>query len=247
MKNNFKELEKQFNIIKNKGWIKSKRNGSTGIGYTFENLLGKEEENFFIPDFKNIEIKTMRKYSKGQLHLINITPDGDFLFPIKRILEILGYPDKENPEYKVFNTAANGKEFTNIGYYKRIKLIANEKEEKLELIATNNNLENLNLNVSWSFALLKERLDLKLKYLAIIKADTKFTDKTEYFHYNQIKFYKLKSFDTFLSLIEKGYITVTFKIGVFKSGKRIGQIHDRGTDFSIKEKDIELLYEKCDI
>lgn len=247
MEHNFKELKKQFNMIKNKGWVKSKRNGSTGVGYTFENLLGKEEENFFIPDFENIEIKTMRKYSKGQLHLINITPDGDFLFPIKRILEILGYPDKQNSKYKVFNTAANGKDFTNIGYYKRIKLVVNKEEEKLELVGVNNNLENLNLNISWSFDLLKERLNLKLKYLAIIKADSKLINGIEHFYYNQIKFYKLKSFDTFLSLIENGYIAVTFKIGVFKSGKRIGQVHDRGTDFSIYDKDIELLYEKCDI
>ena len=34
------------------------RDGPGGVGYTFENLLGKAEENFPIPDFKGIEIKT---------------------------------------------------------------------------------------------------------------------------------------------------------------------------------------------
>ena len=42
--------------------------------------------------------------------------------------------------------------------------------------------------------------------------------------------------DCFVKHILNGDIVITFKIGVFKSGQRIGQIHDRGTDFSINEK-----------
>ena len=57
MKNNtFEEIFKQ---IKEKGWIQSKRKGPTGIGYTFEELLGKQEDNMPIADFQGIEIKTV--------------------------------------------------------------------------------------------------------------------------------------------------------------------------------------------
>ena len=51
-------LQQKFKEIKQKGYIKSVRRGSTGIGATFESLLGKPEESFEIPDFYGIEIKT---------------------------------------------------------------------------------------------------------------------------------------------------------------------------------------------
>lgn len=116
MKQDIIELKDIFNKIKKKGWIKSERTGSTGIGYTFEKHIMKKEENFPIPDYKSIEIKTMRYFSKRKIHLFNTTPDGDFLFPIKKILNTLGYPDKSNPEYKILYISINAKEYTNIGH-----------------------------------------------------------------------------------------------------------------------------------
>lgn len=92
--------------------------------------------------------------------------------------------------------------------------------------------------------MLKQRLDLKLKCLAIVKADTKKINCVEYFKYNEINFYKLKSFDAFIDPIKSGAINITFMIGIYKSGKRFGQTHDRGTAFTINEKNIELLYDK---
>lgn len=242
-KDDILELKKQFYHIRNKGWIKSERAGTTGIGYTFEKLINKNEENFPVPDYGSIEIKTIRKYSKGKIHLFNSTPDGDSLFPIKRILNIMGYPDKTHPTFNVFNASFSAHEFTNIGHHKRGKLFIDYEHEKIYLVGIDDNFNDLNLNLSWSFDLLKDKLNTKLRYLAIIKADSKFILSDEYFYYKQILFYRLKDFDTFISLINSGDILITFKIGVFKSGKRFGQIHDRGTDFSINVNNLDKLYD----
>lgn len=244
MKTEMLELYKEYLRINKLGWIKSKRQGYTGVGYTFEKLLYKEEDNFPIPDFKNIEIKTMRRNSRGRLHLLNVTPDGDFLFPIKRILDKLGYFKRNESQWKVFKVEVNSCEWKNIGHSKRVKLYVNYKEEKLELIAESNNGDFFNIDVSWSFSLLKERLELKLKYLAIVKVDSKIIDGWEFFKYSDISFYELKDFEVFLYLIEHGIITVTFNIDVFKSGKRIGQTHDHGTNFSIDVSDLYKLYKR---
>ena len=243
MNNDVLELKKKFDLIKNKGWIKSERLGTTGIGYTFEKLINKNEENFPVPDYGSIEIKTIRKFSKGKIHLFNSIPDGDSLFPIKRLLNIMGYPDKTNPEFKVFNISINACDFTSVGFHKRIKIFIDYVQEKIVLVGIDDNFNDLNLNISWSFDLLKDRLNTKLKYLALVDASSKFINSIEYFYYNKIRFYKLKDFDTFISLISNGLITITFKIGVFKSGKRYGQIHDRGTDFSINVNDLDKLYD----
>ena len=101
--------------------------------------------------------------------------------------------------------------------------------------------------VEWSFSMLKEKLNRKLKYLAIIKASNKIINNKEYFKYDNLKIYCLKDFDTFLNLVEEGIIIITFKVSVFKSGKRIGQIHDHGTSFSINEKNILKLYDEIKV
>ena len=63
-------------------------------------------------------------------------------------------------------------------------------------------------------------------------------------HYKYIKYniYKLSDFNTFLILLSKGIIGITFSIDVYKNEKRYGQIHDHGTTFNINKNDIEKLF-----
>lgn len=242
MKICFEKLNNEFIKINKLGWIESKRKDTTGIGYTFESLINLKENNLPIADYEEIEIKTFRSKSNQKIHLFNATPDGDFLFPIKRVLDILGYPDKINKEFKVFNMTLSTKKYTSIGYYKRAKIKINYNDEKIELIAINQNNEKYDINVSWSFELIKEKINNKIKNMAVIEANSKFINQKEYFHYKKILFYNIKDYKTFIKLIDDGIVEITFKIGVFKSGKRCGQIHDRGTDFSIYIIDINKLY-----
>lgn len=238
-----KNFQKIFNNIRKKGWIESKRTGKTGIGYTFEELLNKKEDNLPIADYQGIEIKTVHNYIKNKvIHLFNATPDGEYLYPIKEILQKLGYPDKDNPKYKVFNIDVSTKEYTKIGYNKKITLKVDYKNEKIYLVSYKNNIEDKTLKISWSFDLLKEKIEYKIKKLAIVGANTYKKKETELFKYTGYKMYKIKSFEKFIECIDKGYIVITFKIGYFKSGNRKGQIHDHGTGFSINNNDIDKLY-----
>ena len=242
MNNSIGELKKKFEIIKKMGWVESKRKGPTGIGYTFETLLGRNENNLPYYDFEDIEIKVHRRKSSSPIHLFNATPDGDELFPIKKIVNTIGYPDKINPKYKVFNVTITGKKYTNLGYYKKLKIKVNYFKRKVDLRVVNNINEKYNLSVSWSYNLLKDKIKYKIKKLAIINADVKKIDGKEFFKYNSIAFYQIKGFNHLIKLIDDGIVNVTFKIGVFRDGPRKGQIHDRGTDFSIKQENLEMLY-----
>lgn len=51
------EFLEHFDRISSMGWINSLRAGDTGIGYTFETLVGIKENNDRDADFKGIEIK----------------------------------------------------------------------------------------------------------------------------------------------------------------------------------------------
>ena len=65
MTKKIKKLNSKFLSIKNQGWIETLRNCNSGIGYTFETLIGKTEENFPVPDYEGIEIKTTRYKSNA--------------------------------------------------------------------------------------------------------------------------------------------------------------------------------------
>lgn len=247
IKNTEYNLFKKFAKIRNQGWIESKRNGPTGVGYTLESLLEIEENSLPIADYNGIEIKAMRILSKKSIHLFNATPDGDFLFPYERIIDKVGYPSKKNPKYKVFLSAAYGKDYTSIGYTRNVKLSVNRKKQKIDFLVADKFYKNIPVNVSWSFSLIKSKIEQKINELAIIKAEHKFVDNKEFFHYKRIDFYKIKGLDTFVNLIEDGTIKVCFKINVYTDGPKEGKIDNHGTDFSIKEEDIEKLYTKIDI
>lgn len=238
------KLRNEFERIKSIGWIKEIRKAKGSCGDTFEALLRKEEDNFPVPDYKDIEIKVMNDNTKTNLHLFNLIPDGDYLFPIKRILYELGCPCKENRNERKINRSFNTKDYTKLAFGRKAIIKVNYDTEKVELIAFNNKDENINIGISWSFNYLKERLLLKLKYLAFIRVSSCIISGEGYYHYHDIEFYRLKDFDTFIKLIDMGIIDITFKIGVHKSGNRIGKVYDHGTDFSIKVSDLELLYDK---
>lgn len=246
MQENIKDLIDKFNKVKKLGWVKNERKGTTGIGYTFEKLIGKEEDNFYLPDFQGIEIKTKKHFSKGYLTLFNLTPDGDYLFPIEYIRNKYGYKDKIITNQKIFQYTITNKYRCFFKDY-LFNLKVNYDSEKVILEIINMLDYSKDTSISWSFKEIKERLYNKMPYLAIIKANIEEKNDVEYIKYYDIKIYKLKDFSTFLKLIENGTIRITFKIGVFHSGTRIGQVHDHGTGFDIHEDDLNMLFEQINI
>ena len=237
------ELREKFEKIKNMGWVLSKRKGTTGIGYTFEKLLGKEEEQFAIPDYKSIEIKTRFKNSTENINLFTAAPDGDYLFATKRMYDLYGYSNNQVPEFKVF-FAKIGNTPRYAGRNYRFRLIVDRNKRIVKIIAIDKIGNMIDTHTSWTFEYLKNKLEHKLKYLALVKADTQFNIDLQYFKYYQITFYMLKSFNIFLDLLENDIVFITFMIGVYKSGLKKGTMNNHGVRFDISENDLEKLFIK---
>lgn len=227
--------------IRNKGWIKGLNNFFSGSGITFEKEIGKEIENFEIPDYNGIEIKTHCKYSRFRISLFCATPDS-ILFAIKRIHMKYAYPDKDYPMFRVFNVSINTKSYLPMSKKYYFKLFVNYEEKCVVMNVYNRKYELIDCEISWSFDMLKEKLERKLSKLLVVEYLHKFINGEKYYYYNAFNYYKLKSFETFLYLIEQGKIYINFKIGVYKNGKRFGKIYDRGTSFVIDVKDLDLLF-----
>ena len=112
MREEMKKLKELFFNISTKGFIRAINNYNSGCGLTFEKLIGKDAENFEIPDFGEIQIKT-KVCSNSRfpmtITLFSAAPDGDYLFEIKRLRNKFGIPDKKNPNLLCFNGLVTAK------------------------------------------------------------------------------------------------------------------------------------------
>ena len=244
--NKFYDLNKKFIQIKSLGWVASLRDGPTGVGYTFESLLNKRENNLRKPDFKNIEIKTIKYFSKRKIHLFNATPEPLLFNSINTIVKRYGYPDKNYPNYKVFNISINAIDEKQVGNY-CMRTLVDRKARKIYLFVRNIYDKSIDMDFYWSFDYLDIVLKEKLSNLAIVWSCYKKEYNHDMFFYTKIDYYKYTNIENFISLIERGLVEITFKISVFKDNVRLGRIHDRGTDFSIYEKNITSLFEKIEL
>jgi hypothetical protein len=98
--------------------------------------------------------------------------------------------------------------------------------------------------IFWTFDELKQRLELKLKYLCFIRLDKKFQQNKKFVKLRTAALFRLKGFDEFITLLESGKIFLNIKIGVYKSGKRLGQTYNHGSSFNICESNLNLLFDK---
>lgn len=246
MEDNIKKLKTEFYKIQCKNWIENKEKGTSTAGKILENLLLKEDDNLIIADYYGIELKTKLNYSEPHIGLFSMAPDNRPL-AIKEILVKYGWPSKKDRKYKVFFGRFNGGDFNKVGLFNDFKLEVDRDLEVIHLVIRNHLTNNINKNISWSFEQLENRLNMKLKYLALIPVSKKIYSGKTYFKYHNLKLYKLKSFDKFLELIEDGTISVNMKISFYTSKEKYGKIQDKGTTFEIEEKDLEKLFTRIDI
>ncbi|MBE6152395.1 MAG: hypothetical protein E7165_03695 [Firmicutes bacterium] len=236
-------IEKTEKIIK-KNWIKSLYHGTGGIGITFEKLLNIETNTLEIPDYNQIEIKTKLNNNKGYITLFSATPDS-YLFEIKRIQQLYGYPDSKQPKYKVFNLSFYYNKKTYISKSLYGKLNIDEKNKNISLLIFNK-LDNLiDSDCSWSFDLIKEKIERKIKFLFLVYAEQQIIKNEVYYKYINYHCYTFKSFEHFIENFKNGFLRITFKIGVVREGEKAGCIKDHGTSFDIDYSKIEKIFNKA--
>lgn len=244
MKERIRILKKEFKKIKSKGYIKGITNGASSIGRTFENELNLPENNFSIPDYYGIEIKTRKSYSKSAITLFNIEPDGEDLFEIERLKEKYGYPYKNDRNYKALYIEVYGNKLNYAGIKYQYKIDIDKNKKKIYLCIFNKFNKLIERKVYWSFEILEKRLYNKVIYLAVINAWTNKINNWDYFKYYKMDIYKLKDFDTFIKLLENGAIKLIIKVDIHLGKNNYGKTYNHGCGFAIEEKNLIKLFDK---
>jgi len=239
-----KKLQIEFKKISNKGYIRGIYNSLSSIGRTLENELNLPMNKECVPDYYGIEIKTRRTYSKSAITLFNAVPNGEKKLEIERLKNTYGYPYKKDKKYKALYVDVYCNKLTFGGVKYQYKIDIDRKKEKIYLCICNRQGVLLERKIYWTFDYIKEKLLTKLKYLAIVNAWPNKINGWNYFKYYNIEFYKLKSFDKFLQLLENDIIKITFKIDIYLDKNNYGKTYNHGCGFAIQEKDIIKLFDK---
>lgn len=237
-------LKEKLDKIKNLGWIECKNKNKSVTGKTLENLLEINPDNFEIPDYNTIEIKSKVSKRENYIDLFCATPDS-YILETKRLYDKYGYLDSNN--YKILNFVLYGEFLKPINNEYSAKLRIDYKNKKVIMEIYNKDNELIDNLSSWSFELLEEKLCRKLNCVCLVEGDKKFSHNVLYVRYDKYKFYKLKKFSNFIRLLKRGQIRISFTLGVYKSGSKSGKMHDHGTQFSIRKENIKLLFDEIEL
>ena len=240
---NQNRLIKKFIEISKKRWIKGINNSTNSVGLTFESLLNKNPDSMYFPDYYGIEIKCSQRFSRYPIGLFSLSFDGPNLYEMNRLLTIYGKEDIKYSQKLQLQGSIYVNKYSKINNnYFKLKI---DKENKKIIVGIYDlNYEQIEEKTYIDFETIKSRLELKLSILAVVYASKKIIDNDLYFRYYKITIYKLKSFETFIKLLEKNYIKVELIGRVSRTGKEAGRQKNKNLVFSIEKENIELLFQK---
>jgi len=226
------ELLKKLKEIKDMGFVPTKRVGTTGIGHTFESLLGLKENNIAIPDIgARVEIKTARKSSESLITLFTFNK-GVWKIKQKDIIEKYGYLDQKGRK------ALKNTLFCEKSSSSNLFLALDEENNIINIVGVQDN----NIVGAYDMLIIISKFYAKLSRVLFCLADSKIVNGIENFHYN--KFYLLSdtSPKKFIKAFKNKYVGIDIRMHL----KENGSVRNRGTAFRIKEKNFTALYENIE-
>ena len=237
-------FKRDFLVIKKKGFVLSNRTHDTGIGKTFEDLIGIVENNNFLADYGGVlELKSSRELTKSMLTLFTKSPSS----PPKvnsYLREKYGSPDADAGGMKTLHTTFSAVKFNTFVNKHGFKLDVDEKAQKLFLLVKDLTTEKIvDKNIWYDFETLKEIIKHKCQRIAFISAESKKEDGKEYFKFNKAVLLKNLTFEKFIKAVKDGVIVYDIRIGVYRSGKNKGKTHDHGSGFRVMKNNLSKVFD----
>lgn len=237
-----RQFTQGFQKIKEMGFVKSHRKNNTGIGKTFEDLMGVPENNIQDVDFMDlIEIKTKRLESESMLTIFTLAPT----YPKKSnsyIRDKYGMVE-EGGMYKKVHTTMTALDYNNFGPNLGFKLECDDKEERIYLRTLDKTTNTVfDDEIYYTYEKIREVITKKCGNVAYVVAESRKTEEGEEFHFTSAKLLTGCTFEKFLDAVKRGIVKYDIRIGSYKSGKNIGKIHDHGSGFRIHKNEISSLF-----
>lgn len=213
------ELVTLFEKVSELGFLRTMRPGDTGIGYTFETLIGIQANSDKDPDFKGIEIKCSRsRKSKnkrtspsGKQTLFSLIPKWGELSGRRELVEKYGEKDDLRNRLAIYCT---------------IKVVPNsygwnlEVDDEAMLIYVCHNRKRI---LHYDMYDLQLALESKHKESVFITAEAKGQGDEEEFYYDSLIHCREVLFSEYIALIKENLAGLDFSIHL-----KDGKVRDHG-------------------
>jgi hypothetical protein len=196
------ELLRGFDEVKGRGWIDSLRAGDTGIGYTFESLLGIRENNDKRADFRGIEIKckSVKEGAAAISGKINLFQHGPVWYRDETARERIRVLGRRGPD----GLYSCHSQVTTLPNNRGLRLEILDMERKIDLRKTADEIG------YWAFKSLEQRLKEKHTRAAIIKARSRGKGADAKFLYEEFVYCQQPSIERFVTLVRNRNIVFEF-------------------------------------
>jgi len=237
------DIKKRPKEISEMGFIKSMREGNTGVGFTLETIMGIKENNAGEPDFTYkgmpFELKGQREDASSNVTLITKTPHW---YPLseREIIEKFGYQDIKGRQALKITLKATG-DFNPKGF----RLEFDEDNDRLNIVHKKGGIVCYFL-ISELMSKLKTKL---FENLLLIIAERKKRGTNEYFHYKKAILLTKLTEDKFKEMLRKGLIVWEFRADIRERTRGKGDffVRDHGPGFRLNRRHFDKLYEKGEI
>jgi hypothetical protein len=247
------ELIEELGVIRRMGWVVNSRPGNPGgVGNTLEDLLGIEENNLPTSDAGDYEIKSQRSSGGALTTLFHREPDPRVrrLVP-NLLLPSYGWPHEEAgakyPQGEMsFRQTINGLSRTSRGFGIELDMVARQlrisfdasavapkHSQWLESVSDRVGLLELDPIPYWTFDDIIKITSSKLMNCIYVKAKSKRSGDSEYFHYASFQICEGFTYERFEEAIRNGDILIDFDA-------RTG--HNHGTKFRMRQNLLPQLY-----
>ncbi|WP_281017539.1 MULTISPECIES: MvaI/BcnI family restriction endonuclease [unclassified Minwuia] len=229
------ELLGMMREIAGRGFVRTMRPGSTGVGMTLETLLGIEANASKRPDFKGIEIKAKRqkKGRPSRVTLFSQVPSWQ-LSPIGSAWNLLSRYGYVRDGKLRLNHEMNAIAPNSIGFI----LDLDADRDWLRQNHVDEETSRLTHVVTWEVQNLRDRLQDKHPQTFWVSAKTRGKGVDEEFHYLQVEHTRQPRIRNFDALIEGGVISVDYLM----SQKGPKRVRDHGYLFKMHASDFNALF-----
>lgn len=224
--------------ISRKDWIEGLSKAPNSIGLTFEKELNKKYDTDIFPDYTNIELKCTQRFSDYPITLFSKALEGPKPFETNYIFENFIEKYELNNKYIYINLYISRKTEYNKSLFFELNIDKNDNKLLLNIYSKEQEL------ISTSYIYLDslyERLEIKLKNLALIYASKKEENNKYYYRYYKLIYYKLLDKEKFLYLLEHNYIRIKL---MAEKIPNTNKTQNRKIQFQINKSFLEYLFNK---
>lgn len=223
----FEAVRRRLAEIKSIGFVKTLREGSTGIGYTLETLLGIGENNISSPDLGTIELKTHRYGKSSLLTLFTFNRNAWVIKQLEAIRKY-GSPDRDG----------------RMGLYYTMGLKPNSAGLFLHVDEESVAVRSIDGNIiaCWELSKIALKFAEKVESVLLVSAFVELIDGTEHFLYNRAR---LLSGGTSVSILRNQFEQerLLLDLRLHDAGTRA---RNHGTGFRVSLNHLEGLYSRIE-